>query len=118
VSTGYAAIGSADIFPYFALVALRHYAVADRSMYEAKLIAVRILLDAIQTAAYGIGPPIQVVEIERRDGQCGIARKLERSDVQVLEDKVDEWKRAEAEFLDEFVGAPSAPMARADETAT
>ena len=106
---GYAAIGSGDIFPYFALTGLKHYGVTNRSLLEAKLIAVRILADVIQTAAFGIGPPIHVVEIQRNKGTCGTARKLDRTDVQALVDKVTEWKEAEAEFLTEFVGAPAAP---------
>jgi proteasome beta subunit len=112
---GYAAIGSGDIFPYFALTGLRHYGVARRSLLEAKLIAVRILDDVIQTAAQGIGAPIHIVEIRRQKGSCGKAIQLDQADVQALIDKVAEWKTAEAEFLTEFVGAPTAPVTSAGE---
>jgi proteasome beta subunit len=115
VVTGYAAIGSGDIFPYFALTGLRHYGVANRSMLEAKLIAVRILDDVIHSAAFGIGPPIHVVEVQRQADACGVAKILDRADVQALVDKVTEWKTAEAEFLTEFVGAPVAPVAPSEE---
>lgn len=114
LSVGYAAIGSGDIFPYFALTGLRHYGVENRSLLDVKLIAVRILADVIQTAAYGIGPPIHIVEIQRQDGMCGAARQLDRTDIRALTDKVTEWKSAEADFLTEFVGAPTSPSVSAE----
>jgi hypothetical protein len=72
--TGYAAIGSGDIFPYFALTGLRHYGVANRSMLEAKLIAVRILDDVIHSAAFGIGPPSTSSKSNVRPTRAGSRR--------------------------------------------
>jgi hypothetical protein len=86
------------------MAALGHYRVNQRPLREVKLIACRILEDAINTAAFGLGPPIQMVEIEKRAGQCGVARKLSREDVQVLQDQVIEWKGVEGEALTKLVG--------------
>ena len=104
IQTGYAAIGSGDIFPYYAMAALKHYRVKQRPLLEVKLIACRILEDAINTAAFGLGEPIHMIEIEKRDGQCGVARQLSRTDVRALQDSVTQWKELEGEALTEFVG--------------
>ena len=104
IKTGYAAIGSGDIFPYYAMAALRHYRVKQRPLREA-LIACRILEDAIATAAFGLGEPIQMIEIEKRPaGQCGVARSLSREDILALRDQVTGWKELEGEALTQFVG--------------
>ena len=103
--TGYTAIGSGDIFPYYAMAALKHYQVKQRPLREVKLIACRILEDAINTAAFGLGEPIQMIEIEKaKAGQCGKATKLSRADIQVLRDQVTQWKELEGEALTQFVG--------------
>jgi proteasome beta subunit len=105
IKTGYTAIGSGDIFPYYAMAALKHYQVKQRPLREVKLIACRILEDAINTAAFGLGEPIQMIEIEKgKAGQCGVATKLRRADIQVLRDGVTQWKELEGESLTQFVG--------------
>ena len=112
-ATGYSAIGSGDIFPYFALVGLAHFKVRQHRLAEAKLVAYRVVDDAIRAAAMGLGPPIQMVEI-RRPGAAGeraVAQKLSRDDLRILEDKVAEWKALEAETLGRFIGvATQAPQ--------
>lgn len=104
--TGYAAIGSGDIFPYVALAGLRHFDVRKRSLYEAKLIAYRTMEDAISVAASGIGPPIQMIELPFASLP---ARKLLDDDLRALRDKVQEWKALESDVLSRFVGLSSPP---------
>jgi hypothetical protein len=105
IKTGYAAIGSGDIFPYYAMAALRHYRVNQGPLSEAKLIACRILEDAIATAAFGLGEPIQMIEVQKHpSGQCGVAKKLSREDILALRDQVTAWKELEGEALTDFVG--------------
>lgn len=102
---GYCAIGSGDIFAY---AGLTHFEVRRRSLHEAKLIAHRVMRDAIQVAAFGLGPPVQMIEISAPDGATPAkATRLTPEDVRVLSDKVDEWKLAEGEVLTELVGAPA-----------
>jgi hypothetical protein len=105
IATGYAAIGSGDIFPYYAMATLKHYQMKHRPLQEVKLIACRILQDAINTAAFYLGEPIQMIEIQKKSsGQCGVARKLPGEDILALEDQVLGWKELEGEALTKFVG--------------
>ena len=64
----------------------------------------RIVQDAINAAAFGIGPPIQMIEIPVETGQAGEARKLTDDELRILDEKVLEWKLAESEILTRFVG--------------
>ena len=57
------------------------------------------------------GPPIHVVEIQRKPGACGAAKQLDRGDVQALVDRVTDWRSAEADFLTEHLGTPAPPVA-------
>ena len=104
VNIGYAATGSGDIFPYIALAGLKHFNVRERTLEEAKLITYRIVQDAINVAAYGIGPPIQMIEIPLGADGPGDARKLDGDELRILDEKVLEWKEAESEVLTRFVG--------------
>jgi hypothetical protein len=104
VKFGFAATGSGEIFPYIALAGLKHFNVQERTLEEAKLISYRIVQDAINVAAYGIGPPIQMIEIPVKDGEAADARKLTEDELRILDEKVLEWKMAESEVLTKFVG--------------
>lgn len=110
ISTGYAAIGSGDIFPYFALAGLAHFDVAKRGLDEAKWIAHRIVQDAINAAAQFLGPPVQMAEVVKptQQNQPGAARKLSRDEVNIIEDKVKEWKTLESDTLTAFLGTTQA----------
>lgn len=105
IAAGHAAIGSADIFPCFALASLKHFNVPQRTLAEAKLIGYRVVQDAIGIAAYGIGPPVQMIEIARpQPGQPVEGRKLTDGEIRILDEKVIEWKEAESEVMTRFVG--------------
>lgn len=103
---GFAAIGSADIFPYFALTSLAHYGVRQRSTAEGRLIAYRVLDDAINTAAYGIGTPIQISVVDRPSdaAQPGRARPLSIDELRALQEAVMGWKKTETDSLAETLG--------------
>ncbi|MGH7985553.1 MAG: hypothetical protein ACREQX_04620 [Candidatus Binataceae bacterium] len=98
---GYAAIGSGEIFPYFAMSNLAHFNVRQRSLPEAKLIAYRILDDAIRIAAHGLGPPIQMIEIVKpaKNGEAGKARMLDDAEIKAIGEQVEAWKELERETL-------------------
>jgi hypothetical protein len=100
-AVGYAAIGSGEIFPYFAMASLAHFEVRKRSLAEAKLIAYRILDDAIRVAAHGLGPPIEMVEIVKptKAGEAGKARLLDEAEVKAIGEQVTAWKGLERETL-------------------
>ncbi len=104
-SVGYCAIGSGDIFAY---ASIAHFDVRQRSLYESKLIAHRVLRDAIQVAGFGLGEPVQMVEITAPDGgNPAKVSRLTSDDVRVLGDKVTEWKLTEGEVLTNLVAAPA-----------
>lgn len=109
-STGYAAIGSGDIFPYFAMAGLAHFDVKNRSLPEAKAIAYRIMEDAINVAAYGLGPPIQIVELTKPTSGFGVARALSSDELRVLSDTVLAWKSLESELLTQSLGIGPQPI--------
>jgi proteasome beta subunit len=112
---GFAAIGSADIFPYFALTSLAHYGVRQRSTAEGQLIAYRVLDDAINTAAYGIGGRVQICIVDRPPGagQPAKARRLSLDELRALQEAVTGWKRTESDSLSETLGLgpPGGPPA-------
>lgn len=98
---GYAAIGSGDIFPYFALASLRHHRVRQCTMPRATLIAHRVVDDAIGVAAYGLGPPVQMITIAE-----GEAAQV-RDDIEAIEDGVRQWKEIEREALARHLEQPT-----------
>jgi len=102
-ASGYSAIGSGDIFAYSGLA---HFNVRQHNLNGAKLIAHRVVDDAIRVAAYGLGYPIHMVEIHKPSGedQFATAQKLSQDEVRILGDKVTEWKGIESEALAQFVG--------------
>jgi hypothetical protein len=115
VDTGYAAIGSGEIFPHFALAGLEHFEVKERTLFEAKVIAYRVVDSAIRIAAFGLGYPIQIVEIsEPPSGQEATAKKLSPDEIAILEEKVAEWKATERETLENLVGVSTAPEAETE----
>lgn len=110
VDVGYAATGSGDIFPYVALAGLNHFNVRQRTLEEAKLIAHRIVQDAIGVAAQGLGPPVQMIELPLPSADHPTeARKLDDGEIRILEEKVVEWKEVESETLTRFVGLTPGP---------
>ena len=104
IGTGFAAIGSGDIFPYFAMAELAHFQVKARPLREVKLIAYRIIEDPIHVAAFGLGEPIQVIQLEQCAAGAGVATRVPEEQLRVLRDKVVEWKQVENEALSTFVG--------------
>jgi len=116
---GYAAIGSGDIFPYFALASIKHYNVRNLTLQRAKMVAHRIVDDAINVAAMGLGPPVQMVEIIKGEERTtpgaraleryADARKLTKEDVDLVRDQVLQWKDAERWTLESFETPPAPP---------
>lgn len=114
IERGYTAIGSGEIFPLFALANIEHFNVRGRTLREAKLIAYRIMEDALNVAASGIGPPIQMIEIVKPEGGAkgaGTCRVIPADEIESLKAAVLAWKVVEAESLSQSLGLPPAPEA-------
>jgi len=108
IDRGYSAIGSGEMFPYVALGGLSHFKVRARTLHGAKLVAHRVMDDAINVAAQWIGPPIQMIELVDPQAAGGpvATRKLVEDEIKILRDKVEEWKQVEGETLAQVVGLP------------
>jgi hypothetical protein len=106
IERGYSAIGSGEMFPYVALAGLAHFKVRAHTLHGAKLVAHRVMDDAINVAAQWIGPPIQMIELAdaQAAGDPVATRKLADDELKILRDKVEEWKQVESETLASVVG--------------
>jgi hypothetical protein len=102
--TGFSAIGSGDIFPYFAMASLAHFRVRTRTLDWAKIVAYRVVDDAINVAAMGLGPPIQIVEIKKPGNRAGMAHLLDENELLALKSSVLAWKEIETETLTQLFG--------------
>jgi len=110
--TGYAAIGSGDIFPYFALASLAHHNVRECRLTRATLIAHRVVDDAIRVAAFGLGPPVQMITIPA-GGQAQV-----RDDIKAIEDGVKEWKLIESDALEKHLDQSAGNVDKTESTST
>ena len=102
--TGFSAIGSGDIFPYFAMANIAHHKVQMRTLDWAKIVAYRVVEDAINVAATGLGPPIQMVEVKKPGNRSGMAHLLTQDEVDALKGSVLAWKEIETETLTQLFG--------------
>jgi 20S proteasome alpha/beta subunit len=116
IRTGYSAIGSGDIFPYVALAGLVHFEVQKRTLREAKLIAYRIIDEAIKVAAFGLGPPIQMIEIVKPEeaGSCGKGHELDDAELKQIQEQVSAWKESEREILARLLMPAPAPSLKTE----
>jgi len=105
ITTGYAAIGSIGVLPLVALSNLSHFDVRNRTLPEVKLIAHRVMGDAIRVASTGVALPIQMIEIVKPPGNMqGRARKLPVDEVDALGAAVEDWKELERTTLSDTLG--------------
>ena len=73
--------------------------VRTRSLREARAIAYRVMDDAINVAAAGIGPSIQMIEITKPSHGAGEARILSEDEISAIAEGVAMWKELESETL-------------------
>lgn len=100
---GVAAIGSGDIF---ARVLLRSADTAALDAGRAKMVAYAAVADAIDLAAFFLGPPIQMTVVTR----AGVARVPSEEIEVTLPAQVSAWRERQRRAL---VGAPPGRRARA-----
>ncbi len=103
-STGFSAIGSGDIFPYFAMASLAHFTVQTRTLDWAKIVAYRVIEDAMNVAAMGLGPPIQMIEVKKPGNRAGLTHLLTEDELLALKSSVLAWKEIETETLTQLFG--------------
>jgi len=91
---GFAAIGSAAEFAYYAYVSLKHHDVPQRRLCEGQVLAYRTIWTAIQVTAYGLAEPVRMWIINK-DG----AFRVSEGDMTVIGHAVDLCKKKEVEDL-------------------
>lgn len=92
----YNAIGSADIYAVHALRSVEnYYNLPELNRELAMALGYRTIDNAIKTAAFGIGPPIQLLEVTPGAG----ARCLDETEVKAIADIVDLWRDKEVATL-------------------
>ena len=97
---GYTAIGSGDIYTYHAMASFAHHPVKELSLDDAKLLAFRIVRDAVSVAALGIGGDVQVATVAP-SGNYGTATILDQEDLDHLDYRLGVWRTLEREALAE-----------------
>ncbi len=86
---GYGASGIGDIFAH---TLLKNFKIKEFSIEQAALVAYRVLRDAIDIGAFGLGEPIDIWVIDKD----GIRHKQE-SEMLALRDAYATWREAEEE---------------------
>lgn len=97
---GFHAIGSAAGFAQLADALMAHFDVKSKLLRHGTLIAYRAMRAAIDTSAFGVGPPIQMCTVT----PTGVTR-LEPVDLDQVEADVGGWEEVERDTLDQFLGA-------------
>jgi 20S proteasome alpha/beta subunit len=91
---GYGCVGSGDIFAY---TLLKNYNVKELDTEKGKLIAYRVIKEAIKVGAYGLGEPIDIWAITTNDiiqASC--------SEIMALDNTYGAWIKLEQELFKEI----------------
>lgn len=98
---GFHAIGSAAGFAQLANALMAHFQVKDKPLNLGKLVAYRAMDTAINTSAYGVGPPIQMWTVEA----AGV-HQLSADELAELRASVGGWMALESATLSDFLKEP------------
>jgi 20S proteasome alpha/beta subunit len=88
---GYACTGIGDTFAY---TLLRNYYSSDVDIEKGKLVAYRVIKDAIDIGAYGLGEPVDIWTMKMDNGDFKI-EQLSNNEIMALNDAYVTWKEAE-----------------------
>jgi len=91
IEWGFAATGIGDVFAY---TLLAKYAGIPLTCERAKLLAYKVIEEAINVGSYGLGPPIDIWEVGR-DG----SKQVSQEEIAALEDAARLLRGAEVELL-------------------
>jgi len=99
---GFLALGTGEAFAHFGCASMQHHAVREMGIRAAQVLALRTIATAIEVAAVGLGPPVQMWVIDANG-----ARQMNEEELKVISDAADLWKGLETEFLTEAIAAGS-----------
>jgi len=91
---GYACSGIGDTFAY---TLLRNYYSSEMDIRKGKLVAYRVIRDAVDIGAYGLGEPVDIWII-KVNGDIQISQ-LSENETMALNDVCLAWKEAEKAVL-------------------
>jgi len=91
---GYGCIGSGDIFAY---TFLKNYEVKKLDTEKGKLIAYRVIKEAIKVGAYGLGEPIDIWTITTNS-----ITRLSNNEIMALDNTYGAWIKMEQELFKEI----------------
>lgn len=87
----------------FAIGAMRYLDPGELNLEQAKVVALKVVRDTIETSVEGIGGHVQMAAVQKAGVQV-----IARADMRVLDDTVDLWEAQCAELL---IGATEPPSA-------
>lgn len=93
---GYGCVGSGDVFAY---TLLKNYDMRELDIDKGKLIAYRVVKEAIGVGAYGLGEPIDIWTISQ-DGP----KQLSDEEIMALDDTCGVWIKMEQELFKKIYG--------------
>lgn len=100
---GFHAIGSAAGFAQMANALMAHFDVRNRPVAYGELVAYRAMRAAIDTPAFGVGPPIQMWQVKE-----GGAHELSAEELEAIADSVGGWEEAEKDALERHMAPAEA----------
>jgi len=101
---GYAAIGIGDIFAHSLL---HNHKIGDITCLRGQVLAYKVIKEAIEVGAYGLGEPVDVWAIQFADNKPKI-NHLSQEQINALEDTHDALKKLEINLFKELqMGEPS-----------
>lgn len=101
---GYAATGIGDAFAY---TILQNYELKGTSIDGGKVLAYRVIDDAIKIGAFGLGEPIDIwtiTEVEENDKKVIQSLQLDVTQMAAVRDTCAAWRQAEAETFQNIIG--------------
>lgn len=91
---GYGCVGSGDIFAY---TLLKNYSVKELDIEKGKLIAYRVIKEAISVGAYGLGEPIDIWTTSGND-----VKQVSDEEIMALHTAYGVWLKMEQELFKEI----------------
>jgi len=93
---GYGCTGNGDVFAH---TLLKNYPIKELEVEKGKLVAYRVIKEAIEIGAFGLGEPIDVWIITEEG-----CKQLCEEEIMALEDAFNTWKEAERELFEKIFG--------------
>lgn len=92
---GYGCTGNGDIFAH---TLLKNYNIPELGVEEGKIVAYRVIREAIEIGAYGLGWPIDIWTITKEE-----AKEVTLEELMALNDTYNIWKEAEREIFKKII---------------